>query len=154
MAPAAFCLRRMESSDLDAVLSIEKASFARPWTRHAFARELELPQSRAWVAVHDQGIVACIVWWEVAGEFHLMDLAVAPRFRRHGVASLLLRRMIEEAEGRLATFVGLEVNAANEPALALYARHGFVESGRRKDYYGDGEDALLLERSPRAGEGG
>lgn len=148
MAAAGFDLRRMEPSDLDAVLAIENASFARPWTPEAFQREFELPQSRRWVATRERAVVGCLIWWEAGGEFHVMDLVVAAGSRRQGVAGLLLDRMLEEASAHLATFIGLEVNSENSAARALYASRGFVEKGRRSDYYGPGEDALLLERDP------
>ena len=45
----------------------------------------------------------------------------------------------------------LEVAAGNAPALALYAREGFAEVGRRRRYYSDGTDALVLRRDLTAG---
>jgi [ribosomal protein S18]-alanine N-acetyltransferase len=77
-------------------------------------------------------------------EGHVLDLAVVPGRRRHGVG----RRLLEELSARLtrsgAVGVTLEVRRSNVAALALYRRLGFVVEGERPRYYPDGEDALLM----------
>ena len=71
-------------------------------------------------------------------------MAVAPAFRRRGVADALLAGLIGVGRGRLA-FLTLEARASNRPALRLYEKHGFRAVGRRKDYYDDPkEDAILM----------
>ena len=81
-----------------------------------------------------------------AGTAEILNLVVAPPLRRRGLGTLLmeeaLRRMVHAGAGR----VWLEVRASNLPALALYRRMGFRETGRRLQYYQNpAEDALLLE---------
>jgi ribosomal-protein-alanine N-acetyltransferase len=139
-------LRPMRSDDLDSVGRIEEASFAKPWVRAAFEREFSLPQSCMRVAVGGDGrVVGYIVFWRVVHEIHLLDLAVAPSFRRCGVAGCLLDELLGQAEIGLAVRVELEVSAGNAAARAFYATRGFKEFGLRADYYGPGDDAVLLE---------
>ncbi len=91
-----------------------------------------------------------------ADEAEILTLAVVPAARRRGIA----RTLLEAAAARVALAGGramfLEVSAANAPARALYELSGYREVGRRKRYYADGSDALVLCRllSPAAAAGG
>ncbi|GBF96158.1 hypothetical protein Rsub_08906 [Raphidocelis subcapitata] len=95
-----------------------------------------------------------IVGWLVAGELQLLELAVHPDCRRRGLGAALLRRLLLEAGCDAAAAAVLEVRADNGGALALYAAHGFGEVGRRRRYYPDGCDALLMARPPGPLKGG
>ena len=87
----------------------------------------------------------------IADEAEILALATAPEAQRHGVASDLLARFVEQARARGAARVFLEVAADNAPAIALYRRHGFAQTGHRKAYYrradGTSGDALLMSRA-------
>jgi ribosomal-protein-alanine N-acetyltransferase len=80
----------------------------------------------------------------VAEEAEVLTLAVIPAMRRRGVAAALLRRAMAEAAARGAGALFLEVSTRNAAAQALYRRFGFIEVGRRRRYYPDGSDALVL----------
>ncbi len=139
-------LRPMSARDLDEVVAIERACFARPWTRALFENELRIPFSRAVVAEERgvEGLAGYLVRWSVAGEVHLLDLAVAPSRRRRGVGRALLESLLAEARRQGARRIELEVAAANRAARALYGRSGFEVVGRRARYYGE-DDAVLME---------
>ncbi len=79
-----------------------------------------------------------------ADEAEILTLGVAPDARRQGIARGLLRAAGEHAAAKGAAALFLEVSAANLPAQALYAAAGFTEVGRRRRYYADGSDALVL----------
>lgn len=83
----------------------------------------------------------------VADEAELLIVAVLPKARRHGLARALMRDLIAWAPARLF----LEVAEDNIAAQALYAAMSFTAVGRRPDYYGQGRDALILQRIPSAG---
>jgi len=83
----------------------------------------------------------------VAGEAEVLTLAVDPPAQGAGVGAALLRAALAEAERRGAACLFLEVSEANAPARALYARAGAAEVGRRRRYYSDGSDALVLRVS-------
>jgi len=148
-APAdAFRLRAMAAADVAAVATIEAASFARPWSVDAFRHELELPFSRALVA-HPAGEPATVagyaVLWHVVDEVHLLDLAVATAYRRRGLGRTLAEAVLAAARELHARLVTLEVAAPNGAARALYEALGFAQTLVRHDYYGPGEDALVME---------
>jgi len=91
-------------------------------------------------------------WARLPDAAELHNLAVAPDWRRRGVARALLRDSLERLAGAGATRLLLELRAGNLPALALYRSAGFQEDGRRRAYYRGGhgepaEDALLMSLS-------
>ena len=145
-------VRPMEAADLDRVVAIEAGSARRPWSRETFRHELAIPFSRAMVATAGSSaeVVGFAVWWCVAGEIHILNLAVDASRRRMGLGSLLLTAVLREAAEGTGSAVGLEVAEANAPALALYRSAGFVVVGRRPDYYGPGGFALLMTRARAA----
>ncbi len=133
-------------ADLDAVMAIEEACFSTPWPREAMRDEIS---RSAWSSVVkaelDGAIAGFAVYWTVADERHLQNLATAHSFRRRGVADALVRHVVEEARRTAAAVIFLEVRASNEAAKALYAAHGFEALGTRRGYYQDnGEDAIVM----------
>lgn len=86
---------------------------------------------------------------QAAEEEELLLIAVRPQWRRHGIASALVEKLIEEAGRRGVTRVFLEMRDGN-PAEALYRRHGFQPVARRPNYYNRGAisgiDAITFAR--------
>lgn len=139
-------LRTMRIRDLHEVLSIERRSFASPWKREHFLHEMrENRWARNRVAERSGRIVGYASLWVIDRELKINNIAVDPGLRRRRVGRWLLLAILHEAliEGcRLAT---LEVRPSNRPARCLYSAHGFVEVGRRKNYYAaEGEDAIVM----------
>lgn len=140
----------MTAEDLDGVLQIEAASFPNPWTREQFAHELKNPVSNAYAIDADEGgvreLAGYMIFWVVHGEAHILDIAVAPGFRRMGVARTLLAGALDMMRSLLVFEVFLEVRRSNAAARALYREFGFKEIYERKAYYGD-EDAVVMSFS-------
>jgi ribosomal-protein-alanine N-acetyltransferase len=81
----------------------------------------------------------------VAGEAELESIAVAAETQRRGLGGQLLRHLFTLLSESNVARINLEVRASNHPALGLYQRHGFNETGRRAGYYADpAEDAVLM----------
>ena len=136
----------MTEADLDQVLAIELDSFPQPWSRQHFLDELSSPYAFPLSALAGAGRVAgyiCPMF--LLDEGHILDVAVAREFRGQGVGRLLVERVLGECRERGGAFVSLEVRPSNLEAIALYERLGFVTTGRRRRYYADGEDAILME---------
>lgn len=145
-----FALRPMTRADVARVAAIEAASFAQPWSAAAFASELDIPFSRAVVghpSDRPDEVAGYVVWWRVADEIHLLDLAVASTFRRSGLATRLARRVLEDTRDAGARMATLEVAEDNVAARRLYDRLGFAVVLTRHDYYGPGRAALVMERA-------
>jgi ribosomal-protein-alanine N-acetyltransferase len=93
----------------------------------------------------DAKIAGYIVALEAADSGEILNLAVAPGGRRHGLGRALVKQVVETLRGRGVQEIYLEVRESNAPARALYAGHGFKEVGRRKQYYRRPlEDAIVL----------
>lgn len=119
-----------------------------PWSAQSFA---DLSNSKHDFLLVGPSKAGLIVGRVIAGECELLTLATDPKRQRQGIATTLLARFETEACARGATEVFLEVDETNTAARALYARHGFSQTGRRAGYYvkGDGTatDALILCKS-------
>lgn len=86
-----------------------------------------------------------LIYWVVAEEMHILNLAVHPQQRRRGIARCLLSTAMSQARELGAQVAWLEVRPSNTQALALYRSFGFKKVGTRPRYYDDTqEDALLL----------
>jgi ribosomal-protein-alanine N-acetyltransferase len=139
-------LRSMAAADAPAVAELSADAGAARWDAAAFVRELALPQARLKVVEDADRVVAFAVWWHVVDEIHLLNIVVHPNHRRGGLAVQLMDALVTDAQAVRARALCLEVRAGNAPALALYLRYGFEVVGRRRRYYADGEDAILMER--------
>lgn len=144
--------RDMVAEDVPEVVAIERVSFAHPWTGPLFLQELAVRFSRIRLACDADGHVAGYVCrWVVADEMHVLNVAVDPRARGRGLGAALMREVIEEARRHGAEAVTLEVRRGNDAGRRLYERFGFEQVGERLDYYGRGEDALILRLPLRDG---
>ncbi len=143
-------LRRLEIGDLDAIERIERASYPTPWSRSMFATELAKPSSLSLGALDDADrLVGYLVLSRYVDAWHVMNVAVAPESRRKGVATALLRRLLDDTRHDAQRGYTLEVRVSNVGAIALYERFGFRTKGVRRGYYTDNrEDALIMWRDP------
>ena len=147
--PAYSIARLADDRDLDEVLAIETASFSNPWTREMLARELRHADIARVYVVRGAtgGIVAFCACWFIVDELHINTLAVAAPERRRGLATMLLRFVLDEAMAAGVERATLDVRRSNTAALRLYQRLGFVVRAVRPDYYTrPDEDGLILWR--------
>lgn len=130
---------------VEGILAIEKVSFPSPWTLDAFREEVQRSFSSLWVLLDKEELAGYLCFWCMAGELHLMNIAVHPRRRGQGLGRMLLDKMIATGIAGGADCALLEVRPSNGSARELYKNAGFREIGRRTRYYRDtGEDAVLM----------
>ncbi len=158
MSPDDLLIRRAGLADVKAIWEIEKLSFPSPWSRWAIMAELSNPVSAMLVAgppaPQPWQLWGYIIYWLVAQEMHILNLAVHPAHRRRGIARRLLTEALVQARVQGAEEAWLEVRPSNQAALDLYQSFGFEEVGVRPLYYADThEDALLLVFSWAGKEG-
>lgn len=138
----------MRTRDLPTVLKVADASLPVPWSEAIWREELISPFGVYLVLEEESAISGFIGAKRVADEAHVMTLAVRPERRRRGLGRFLVRSALASVSG--VRRIHLEVRPTNAAARTLYASLGFVETGSRKNYYGN-EDALLMTldlRSP------
>ena len=142
-------LRRMQETDIEAVLKIEEQSYPVPWTQGIFLDCLRVGYP-SFVLLNDTLIIGYILFSVGANEAHLLNICIAPKSRRHGLAKKLLIDMIELLKEKSVETLFLEVRVSSLPAIALYESLGFEKLGVRKGYYKtlDGrEDAITYKLS-------
>ena len=135
----------MRHSDIDKVVTIERACFPLPWSAGVFGEELGAPQ-RVWlVAENDSGELLGYGGASVAvGDAHILNLAVQEGSRREGVGRELARRLLRRVAILGAERVTLEVRPGNAPARALYESLGLHAVGVRPDYYRDTDEHAVI----------
>ncbi|MDJ0762155.1 MAG: ribosomal protein S18-alanine N-acetyltransferase [Myxococcota bacterium] len=139
-------IRTATPADIDAIVAVERSAFASPWPRSAFVSEID---GHRWshVAVAEEGrtLVGFTVYWSVASELHLLNLAVDRAHRRRGIGRDLVAHLIAFGRNTRHTEVLLEVRVSNLTAITLYRHFGFEDLAIRPGYYADnGEDALVM----------
>jgi ribosomal-protein-alanine N-acetyltransferase len=141
-------IRRLTYADLPQVIAIERRAFPTPWSLAMFVLELSKPGGVCLAARRDGTLVGYLICSRYDTVWHIMNVAVDPTRRRAGVATALLNELFERVGDDNARFT-LEVRTSNAAAIALYEGFGFRAAGTRRRYYQDnGEDALIMWRTP------
>jgi ribosomal-protein-alanine N-acetyltransferase len=141
-------VRRLTYADLPQVIAIERRAFPTPWSLAMFVLELSKPGGVCLAARRDGTLVGYLICSRYDTVWHVMNVAVDPDLRRTGIATTLLLQLLERVGDGDARYT-LEVRTSNAPAISLYERFGFRSAGTRRRYYQDnGEDALIMWRTP------
>jgi [ribosomal protein S18]-alanine N-acetyltransferase len=144
---AAIEVRRLTFADLPQVVAIERRAFTSPWSLAMFVLELSKPSGICLAAEVEGELTGYLICSRYDTVWHLMNIAVDPGLRRRRIATTLLERLLARVEPDAQ--VTLEVRRSNAGALELYENFGFRAAGVRRRYYQDnGEDALVMWRTP------
>ncbi|MCL2684320.1 MAG: ribosomal protein S18-alanine N-acetyltransferase [Synergistaceae bacterium] len=131
--------------DVKSLVAIEAACFDIPWEEHLIVSDLNEPGSSVYLKATVNGTIAGYgVLGRARDTSHLMNIAVLPQYRQHGIALQLMAGFDEISREWCCKTMCLEVRSSNAIARNFYASLGFVYSSRVKGYYADGEDALIL----------
>lgn len=132
------------------VAELEKVCFSQPWSESMIASELSNPLSHWIVALNEARVVGYMGIQAVLDEADVMNVAVAPQFRRQGIARRLIEQMTDDLLEKGVVSLTLEVRASNTAAISLYEKQGFTQVGCRKNYYfKPKEDAWILRKELR-----
>lgn len=148
----------MRSTDLDAVLAVERRAYGHPWTRGNFIDSLAAGYLAELLERPDGGLVGYYLALPGVDEMHLLNLTVAPLHQGRGHARTLLDALEQRCREWRIGRIWLEVRAGNQRARHVYARRGFAEAGTRRGYYPAGlgrrEDAIVMTFDLPKGAGG
>lgn len=154
----------MTVDDLDAIMTLERVCFKDPWTRRMYLADLTQNEIATYLAVRlsnadanhsslvtrQTSIVAYGGFWLMADEAHIATIASHPDWRGCGLGLHLMLALLDIAQANGAHLSTLEVRAGNLPAQRLYEKLGYEVAGRRRHYYRDGEDGLIMTTPPLA----
>ena len=136
----------IEAAHVPQIAALERQNFSAPWDENSLLSELNNPLALWLVALDGDTVAGYIGSQSVLGESDMMNLAVAPAYRRQGVGKALVEALLWELSEDNHCLT-LEVRASNAPAIALYDNLGFRQVGRRPNYYRfPPEDALILRK--------
>ena len=141
-------IRPLSYPDLPQVISIERRVFPTPWSLAMFVLELSKQSGICLAAVERGRLVGYMICSRYDTVWHIMNIAVDLGQQQRGIASALLSDLYRRVDDEGARFT-LEVRRSNAVAIHLYEREGFRAAGTRRRYYQDnGEDALVMWRTP------
>jgi ribosomal-protein-alanine N-acetyltransferase len=141
-------VRRLLYTDLPDVIAIERRVFPTPWSLAMFVLELSKQSGICLAALCEGKLVGYLVCSRYDTVWHIMNVAVDLKHQRRGLASAMLAELYDRVDDDDARYT-LEVRRSNVVAIHLYEREGFRAAGMRRRYYQDnGEDALVMWRTP------
>lgn len=135
-------VREISDNEYGRLAEIEAQSFNNPWGENEYRNFSVSPFFKIVVSEISGKIVGFCIYTFILGDVEIMRIAVDPAFRGNGYAEEILREILKENVENAF----LEVRVSNTPAIKLYEKLGFGLIGERKNYYEDGEDALVLGR--------
>ena len=137
----------MEPRHVEQVAALERICFSDPWSAASIASELDHPLSYWLVAEENAQVVGYIGSQSVQELSDMMNVAVAPAWRRRGLGRRLVQALLAHLLQTDAAELSLEVRVSNAAAIALYEQLGFQIVGCRKRYYvNPREDAYIMRK--------
>lgn len=133
-----FYIEAYSSEDLRPISELEKECFERPWSYDSFCMEYA-DKSKFYFVAKDSvthELIGYGGYQHILDEGHVMNIAVKDGYRRKGVGTAILARIIGSARTQGIVAVTLEVDDSNQKAISLYEKLGFVNYGLRPHYYG------------------
>ena len=138
-------IRAAKVNDLDKIYDIEKRVFSNPWSKQSIKNELSrISYSSNFIFEKNDHLIGYCFSHIIDKEVHILNMAIDIPYQHRGNGkeffNLIFKEYLEFAN------VFLEVKKTNFPAINLYLNFGFEEINRKKMYYSDGQDAIVMSR--------
>ena len=137
-------IRSGDLSDIKYIMALEQGSIVHPWDSKAIESLIVDPGKKCLVADLHGEVVGYVGAETVLDECNIGNIVTHKDYRGRGFATVMLEILLGNLKRRGINKVFLEVEHDNAPAIALYEKFGFVRYGLRRDYYGQGKDAVLM----------
>jgi ribosomal-protein-alanine N-acetyltransferase len=139
-------IRWMIRRDMPEALAIEESSFEFPWTEEDFVRCLRQRNCIGMVAERNDKIVGFMIYELLQSELHVLNFAVRKEFRRMGVGSQMMEKLVSKLSYGRRDRIVLEVRETNLDAQLFFRKQTFRAIDVLRDYYEDTiEDAYLMQ---------
>lgn len=140
-------IRKAEERDVEAITMLEHVSIPNPWSREMIRKDIvENKMSNYIIAEIDGTPAGFIGFMCVVEQCEITNVAVNPFMREQHIGTVLVKTMLDASIKAGIKHFHLEVRASNEAAIKLYKNCGFEQGGVRREYYSDGEDAILMAK--------
>jgi len=138
-------IRSLKKDDIKKIAQIEKECFKKPWTEHMLNCEYDNPLFGCFVFESENEIFGYVNFFYIEkNQIDIGNCAVLPSHQRRGVAKSLIAHLLKYCKKIGIKNISLEVNSQNNAAINLYEGFNFKTEGLRKNYYGEGSDALIM----------
>ena len=138
-------IRLMTNEDLPYVLALEKVLYKSPWNEQNFKDELENNRfSYLFVLTENDVVFGYYGMWIIGDYATITKVSIAPELQSKGLGSILMQDLIKRCEQADVVTIDLEVRESNLHAIGLYQHFDFQSASIRKNYYSDGENAILM----------
>ena len=138
-------IRWMIRRDMPEVLRAEQDSFDHAWTEDDFLRCLRQRNCIGMVAEHEDRVVGFMIYELHKTKLHVLNFAVAPAWRRVGVGTQMVTKLVGKLSSHRRTKITLAVRESNLPAQLFFRSQAFQATRVLRGYYEDsGEDAYLM----------
>lgn len=138
--------RQVEADDLYTIIDLEYQNFDFPYPPEVINFLYESYRNTFLVAEKDRDIIGFVIGITQRKEGHILVIAVRDDFKRKGIGTVLMQKLISVYKKNGITRLRLEVRESNIAAISMYRKLGFKINNKLKHYYEDGEDGLLLRR--------
>lgn len=140
-----FSIENVSKDDLEILHKIDLEHFKNSWSLKNYIDEFNHPQSRLKKAVSKSRICGFAVSRTILDELHILRICTIKDFEKNNIASALLNSIIEDFKNKINVCF-LEVGEDNLKALSFYKKNGFKITGKRKNYYAQGINALNMTK--------
>ena len=138
-------VREMKISDLEEIVDIENSLYKSPWNLNQYKYEIEENEfSYTYVLENDGIIIGYYGFWVMFDNVDITKVSIRKEFQGMKLGHILMKDLLSRVNLLNIVRINLEVRVDNFKAINLYKKYGFKEICVRKDYYGKGEDALIL----------
>ncbi|KYC45170.1 MAG: putative N-acetyltransferase [Candidatus Methanofastidiosum methylothiophilum] len=139
-------VRNVEPDDIYTVIDLEYQNFEYPYPPEIINFLFESYRDTFLVVEKDMDIIGFVIGIIQKKEGHILVIAIRDDYKRRGIGTILMKKLIEVYQKKGITKLKLEVRISNVAAISMYKNLGFKITNRLKHYYENGEDGLLLRR--------
>ncbi len=140
-------VRAYTQKDLPKIAAIERACFTDAWSMEMIKTEANRAEFRCLLVEEGEEPVGFLMGSILFEDGEIYKVAILPEHRKKGLGERAVVTFAAQAKEEGARQIFLEVRVSNQPALALYTKHGFEKTRIRKRYYADGEDCIEMRKS-------
>ena len=137
-------IKKMNKDHLEEIKNKLSEQFDEFWNYNVLENELENPLSEYIVAIYKGEVVGYAGIWKPLDEAHVTNIVTRIDKRHNKIGTQMLKKLVEMVKENELKCVTLEVNEHNKNAIKLYEKFNFKEVGRRKNYYNNTDDAIIM----------